>query len=47
MLTYEHTPREKWLFLYPAQVALAGTQIWWTTEVEKYFSELQREKIFR
>ena len=33
MVTYEHTPREKWLFLYPAQVALAGTQIWWTSEV--------------
>ena len=33
MLTYEQTPREKWLFLYPAQVALAGTQIWWTSEV--------------
>ena len=53
MATYENTPREKWLFLYPAQVdhchnhqhhhhhhhylaqvALAGTQIWWTSEVK-------------
>ena len=33
MRTYEETPREKWLFYYPAQVSLAGTQIWWTSEV--------------
>ena len=42
MATYEHTPREKWLFLYPAQVALAGTQIWWTTEVKKYFDNSRK-----
>ena len=33
MSTYEETAREKWLFNYPAQVALAGTQIGWTSEV--------------
>ncbi|XP_076154706.1 dynein axonemal heavy chain 17-like isoform X2 [Alosa pseudoharengus] len=31
--TYEEKAREQWLFDYPAQVALATTQIWWTTEV--------------
>ena len=41
MTTYEDTPREKWLLLYPAQVALAGTQICWTTEVSTAFSRLE------
>ena len=33
---YEEKPRDQWLFDYPAQVSLCGTQIWWTSEV-KYF----------
>eukprot|EP00731_Ephydatia_muelleri_P036494 Em0265g1a len=33
VVTYEEMPREQWIFKPPAQVALAGTQIWWTTEV--------------
>lgn len=33
VVTYEEKPRDQWLFDYPAQVALATTQIWWTTEV--------------
>ena len=41
MLTYENMAREKWLFDYPAQVALAGTQIWWTTEVNAAFGKLE------
>ena len=41
MMTYEETPREKWLFYYPAQVSLAGTQIWWTSEVSSAFSRLE------
>lgn len=31
--TYEEKPRDQWLFDYPAQVSLCGTQIWWTAEV--------------
>lgn len=31
--SYEDKPREQWLFDWPAQVSLCGTQIWWTTEV--------------
>ena len=31
--SYEEKPRDQWLFDYPAQVALTGSQIWWTTEV--------------
>ena len=31
--TYEDKPRDQWLFDYPAQVSLCGTQIWWTAEV--------------
>ncbi len=30
---YEEKPRDVWLFDYPAQVSLCGTQIWWTSEV--------------
>ena len=33
---YEEKPRDQWLFDYPAQVSLCGTQIWWTSEVN-YF----------
>ena len=29
------------LFDYPAQVALCGTQIWWTTEVVLAFGRLE------
>lgn len=38
---YEDKPRDQWLFEYPAQVALAGTQIWWTTEVNISFARLE------
>ena len=31
---YEFKARDQWLFDYPAQVSLCGTQIWWTTEVK-------------
>ena len=41
MDTYENTPREKWLFYYPAQVALTGTQIWWAYEVTSSFLLLE------
>ena len=30
---YEVKARDQWLFDYPAQVSLCGTQIWWTSEV--------------
>ena len=38
---YEDKPREQWLFDYPAQVALAGSQIWWTSDVNLAFSRLE------
>ena len=41
MSTYEEKPRDQWLFEYPAQVSLAGTQIWWTTEVTTAFARLE------
>eukprot|EP01135_Chromosphaera_perkinsii_P008680 Nk52_evm13s1444 gene=Nk52_evmTU13s1444 len=40
-VTYEEKPREQWLLDYPAQLALAGTQIWWTTEVNIAFGRLE------
>ena len=41
-LTYEDTPRDQWIFQYPAQVSLGGTQIWWTTEVNQAFQRLEQ-----
>lgn len=38
---YEEKPREQWLFDYPAQVALCGTQIWWTSDVNIAFGRLE------
>lgn len=38
---YEEKPRDQWLFDYPAQVSLCGTQIWWTTEVGNAFERLE------
>ncbi|KAA0725373.1 Dynein heavy chain 9, axonemal [Triplophysa tibetana] len=41
VMAYEEKPREQWLFDYPAQVALTGTQIFWTTDVGIAFSRLE------
>ncbi|KAH0627401.1 hypothetical protein JD844_003041 [Phrynosoma platyrhinos] len=38
---YEEKPREQWIFDYPAQVALTGSQIWWTTDVAIAFNRLE------
>uniref|UniRef100_A0A8C4QMX4 Dynein heavy chain hydrolytic ATP-binding dynein motor region domain-containing protein n=1 Tax=Eptatretus burgeri TaxID=7764 RepID=A0A8C4QMX4_EPTBU len=39
--TYEDKARDQWIFDFPAQVALACTQIWWTTEVCLAFGQLE------
>ncbi|XP_034234645.1 dynein beta chain, ciliary [Thrips palmi] len=41
VVAYEEKPRESWLFDYPAQVSLCGTQIWWCTEVNMAFGRLE------
>ncbi|EFA11309.2 dynein beta chain, ciliary [Tribolium castaneum] len=41
VLSYEDKPRDQWLFDFPAQASLCGTQIWWTTEVNIAFSRLE------
>lgn len=41
VVAYEEKPRDQWLFDYPAQVSLCGTQIWWTTEVNMAFERLE------
>ena len=38
---YEEKPRDQWLFDYPAQVSLCGTQIWWTSEVKHFLHPFQ------
>jgi dynein heavy chain len=41
VVAYEEKPREQWLFDFPAQVALCGSQIWWTIEVNIAFGRLE------
>ncbi|XP_072167681.1 dynein beta chain, ciliary [Diadema setosum] len=41
VVSYEEKPREQWLYDFPAQVALASTQVWWTTEVNIAFARLE------
>lgn len=41
VVAYEEKARELWLFDYPAQVSLCGTQIWWTTELNIAFARLE------
>ncbi|KAH9636656.1 hypothetical protein HF086_003474 [Spodoptera exigua] len=47
--SYEEKPRDEWVFDWPAQPALVGTQIWWTTETNQAFEKLEevgdRQKI--
>lgn len=38
---YEDRPREQWVLDYPAQVALTGSQIWWTTDLGIVFERLE------
>ena len=38
---YEDKPRDQWVLDFPAQVALCGTQIWWTAEVNIAFGRLE------
>lgn len=38
---YEEKPRDQWIMEYPAQVALTGSQIWWTVEVCAAFAKLE------
>lgn len=38
---YEGQPREQWIFNWPAQTALCGTQIWWTAEMILAFEGLE------
>ena len=39
--SYDEKPRDQWIFDFPAQVALCGTQIWWTIEVNIAFGRLE------
>ena len=38
---YEEKSRENWILEFPAQIALTGSQIWWTTEVNIAFNKLE------
>ncbi|KAF0047081.1 hypothetical protein F2P81_000714 [Scophthalmus maximus] len=38
---YEDKPRDQWLFDYPAQVGLTGSQVWWATDVGIAFERVE------
>ncbi|XP_020566647.2 dynein heavy chain 11, axonemal-like [Oryzias latipes] len=38
---YEDKPRDQWLFDYPAQVGLTGSQVWWATDVGIAFARME------
>uniref|UniRef100_A0A665V5K8 Dynein, axonemal, heavy chain 11 n=1 Tax=Echeneis naucrates TaxID=173247 RepID=A0A665V5K8_ECHNA len=38
---YEERPREQWILDFPAQVALTGSQIWWSNDMELVFKRLE------
>ncbi|XP_019712197.1 dynein heavy chain 11, axonemal [Hippocampus comes] len=38
---YEDKPRDLWLFDYPAQVGLTGSQVWWATDVGIAFARVE------
>lgn len=38
---YEEKAREQWIMEFPGQIALTGSQIWWTTEVNMAFAKLE------
>ena len=39
--SYEDKARDVWVFDYPAQIALCGSQIWWGTEVNAAIARLE------
>jgi dynein heavy chain len=41
LIEYEEKKRDQWVFDWPAQVALVGTQVWWATEVNLAFGRLE------
>lgn len=43
--SYEAKPRDEWVFDWPAQPALVGTQIWWTTETNQAFAKLEEGNV--
>ncbi|XP_053294795.1 dynein axonemal heavy chain 11 [Pleuronectes platessa] len=38
---YEDKPRDQWIFDYPAQVGLTGSQVWWATDVGIAFDRVE------
>lgn len=38
---YEDRPREQWILEFPAQVALTGSQIWFSNDMELGFRKLE------
>ena len=41
VVAYEEKQREQWILDFPGQIALTGSQIWWTTEVNMAFAKLE------
>jgi dynein heavy chain len=41
VVAYEEKSREQWILEFPGQIALTGSQIWWTSEVNMAFAKLE------
>ncbi|XP_034030917.1 dynein heavy chain 11, axonemal [Thalassophryne amazonica] len=41
LTVYEDRSREQWILDFPAQVALTGSQIWWSNDMELVFKRLE------
>jgi len=39
--SYDEKPRRLWIFDYPAQTALCGIQIWWTSQTNAALGQLE------
>lgn len=38
---YEDRSREQWILEFPSQIALTGSQIWWSNDMELVFRRLE------
>jgi dynein heavy chain len=44
---YPNTVRTEWAKMWPGQIVLAGSQIFWTTEVEKAISNGELDAYYK
>ena len=45
LLSYPETDRVAWTSMYPGQIVLGVSQVFWTTEVEKAIAEVEKDGV--